>query len=173
LPLLRALPSITLPHPIGVEPNRRPTPFISPSSNGHPLASSPITVTLMKRCRPFPSPHRLPSPLSPLRPYKRCHHLGHFPRNVLPQLSPLIRAPSHQTPSTDAMIPFLSAAGATSPPRRPILASVSPALSPSPFPRRRGELWSCVAPLGELWSSSVPSVEKFTPRPLCFVQITT
>jgi hypothetical protein len=96
-------PSITLPHPVGVEPNRRPTPFISPSSNGWPLASSPVTGTLMKRHRPFPSPHRLPSPPSPLWPYKRCHHLGHFPHNVLPHLAPLIRALSRPTPSTDAV----------------------------------------------------------------------
>jgi hypothetical protein len=103
LPSLRAPSSIALLHPVGVEPNRRPTPFISPSSNGHPLASSPITGTLMKHHRPFPSPHRLPSPPSPLRPYKRCHQLGHFPPSILPHLAPLIRAPSHPTPSIDAV----------------------------------------------------------------------
>jgi hypothetical protein len=96
-------PSTEPPHPVGVELNRRPTPFISPSSNGRPLASSPITGTLMKHRRPFPSPHRLPSPPSPLQPYKRCHCLDHFPRSVLPHLAPLIRAPSCPTPSTDAV----------------------------------------------------------------------
>jgi hypothetical protein len=100
---LRAAPSITLPHPVGVESNRRPAPFISPSSNGSPLASSPVTGTLMKRRRLFPSPHRLPSPPSPLRPYKRCHDLGHFPRSILPHLASLIRALSHPTPSADAV----------------------------------------------------------------------
>jgi hypothetical protein len=57
----------------------------------------------MKRCRPFPSLRSLPSPLLPLQPYKRCHHLGHFPRSVLPHLALLIRAPSHPTSSTDAV----------------------------------------------------------------------
>jgi hypothetical protein len=103
LPPLHTPPSIALRHPVGVEPNRRPTPFISPSSNGHPLASSPVTGTLMKHRWLFPLPHRLPSPLSPLRPYKRCHHLSHFPHSVLPHLAPLIHAPSRPTPSTDAM----------------------------------------------------------------------
>jgi hypothetical protein len=103
LPLPRAPPSIALPHPVGVEPNQRPTPFISLSSNGRPLASSPVTGTLMKQCRTFPSPHHIPSPPSPLRHYKRCHHLGHFPRSVLPHLAPLIRAPSRPTLSTDAV----------------------------------------------------------------------
>jgi hypothetical protein len=95
--------SIALPHPVGVEPNQRPTPFIPPSSNGRPIASSPVTGTLMKRRRPFPSPHRLPSPPSALWPYKRCHHLGHFSRSVLPHLALLILAPSRPTPSTDAV----------------------------------------------------------------------
>jgi hypothetical protein len=103
LPPLRAPPSVALPHPVGVEPNWRPTPLISPSANGRPLASSPITGTLMKRHRLFPSPHRLPSPSSPLRPYKRCHHLGHFPCSILPHLAPVIRAPSRPTPSIDAV----------------------------------------------------------------------
>jgi hypothetical protein len=102
-PPLRAPPSIALPHPVGVEPNRRPTPFISPSSNCRPHASPPVTGMLMKCRRPFPSTHRLPSPPSPLRPYKRCHHLGHFPCSVLPHLAPLIRAPSRPAPSIDAV----------------------------------------------------------------------
>jgi hypothetical protein len=102
-PPLPAPPSIALPHPVGVELNRRPTPFISPSSNGHPLPSSLATGTLMKRRRSFPSSHHLPSPLSPLRPYKICHHLGHFPRSILPHLAPHIRAPSCPTLSTAAV----------------------------------------------------------------------
>jgi hypothetical protein len=102
-PPLCVPPSITLLHPVGVEPNRHPTPFIFPSSNGRPLASSPITGTLMKHRRSFPSPHHLPSPLSPLRPYKRYHHLSHFPCSVLPHLAPLIHAPSRPTPSTDVV----------------------------------------------------------------------
>jgi hypothetical protein len=53
--------------------------------------------------QPFPPPHHLPSPPSPLQPYKRGHHLGHFPCSVLPHLAPLIRAPSHPTPSIDAV----------------------------------------------------------------------
>jgi hypothetical protein len=109
-------PSTELPHPVGVELNRRPTPFISPSSNGRPLASSLIIGTLMKRRRPFPSPHRFPSPLSPLRPYKRCLLLGHFPCSILPHLAPLIRAPSCPTPSTDVV--FHSSPPSTQPRHR-------------------------------------------------------
>jgi hypothetical protein len=144
-------------HPVGVELKRRPTPFISPSSNGRPLTSSPITGTLMKRRRPFPSLHRLPSPLSPLRPHKRCHHLGYFPCSVLPHLAPLIRAPSRPTPSTDVV---LHSSPPPAQPRHLILASVGSAPSPFPSPRCRSELWCRVAPLGELRSSSVPPVHR-------------
>jgi hypothetical protein len=66
LPLRSTLSCAALPHPDGAEPKWRPTPFISPSSNGHPLASSSVTGTLMKHHRlPLDHPSPLPSAASP------------------------------------------------------------------------------------------------------------
>jgi hypothetical protein len=140
LPPLRAPPSVALSHPVGVELNRRPTPFISSSSNDCPLASTPVTGTLMKRHRPFPSPHRLPSPPSPLRPYKRCHRLGHSPpRPKLLRPSPL-PAPSLLSLRANRRRHHLTIAGLPPVPHRPSSPTVGTSKVSSSFSPTTSEL---------------------------------
>jgi hypothetical protein len=151
----------------------------------------------------FPSPHRLPSPPSPLQPYKRCHHLGHFPHIVLQNLAPLIRAPSRPTPSIDVV--FHSSPPPVQPhhraarfwprwaPRCRPLPPVLPQWALVPRGTARRALVELGAP-SPPWTMAPPGLptrglgplsfllknisfllysEKFTLRPPCFVQITT
>jgi hypothetical protein len=139
-PPLRAPPSVALPRPVGVEPNRRPTPFISPSSNGRPLTSTSVTDMSMKHRRAFLSPHRLPSPPSPLRPYKRCHRLSHSP--PCPKLlrpSPL-PAPSLLSSRANRRRYHLTVTGLPPTPHRPSSPTVGTPEVSSSFPPTAGEL---------------------------------
>jgi hypothetical protein len=147
LPPLHASPSVTLRHPIGVEPNRRPTPFISPSSNGRPLASTPVTGMSMKRRRSFPSPHCLPSPPSPLRLYKRCHRLSHStPRPKLLRPLPL-PAPSLLSSRANHRHHHLTVAGLPPAPHRPSSPTVgTPEVSSSFSPTADGLRLTGAAP---------------------------
>jgi hypothetical protein len=140
LPPLCVPPSVALPHPVGVEPNRRPTPFISPSSNGCPIASTPVAGTSMKRRRPFPSPHRLPSPPSPLRPYKRCHRLGHSPRRPKPLRPSPLSTPSLLSSRTNRRRHHLTVAGLPPAPHSPSSPTVGTPEVSSSFSSTAGEL---------------------------------
>jgi hypothetical protein len=139
-PPLCAPPSVALPHPVGVEPNRRPTPFISPSSNGCPLTSTPITDTSMKHRWPFPSPHRLPSRSSPLRPYKRCHCLGHSPPRPKPLRPSPLPAPSLLSSRANRRCHHLTVAGLPPAPHRPSSPTVGTPEVSSSFSPTAGEL---------------------------------
>jgi hypothetical protein len=128
-----------------------------------PLAPSLSEMTGIKLPPPLIGCLLQPFASSPRR-YKRSPEPWPFyPQHFAPSSSAY---PCPEPPNTEhrRRVPFLSATGATSPPRRPILASVSSAPSPSPSPRRRGELWCRVAPLGELSNelraSSVPPVHR-------------
>jgi hypothetical protein len=135
LPPLRAPPSVALRHPVRVEPNRGPSPFISPSSNGHPLASTPITGTSMKHRQSFPSPHRLPSPPSPLRSYKRCHRLGHSPPHPKPLRPSPLPAQSLLSSRANRCRHHLTVAGLPLALHRPSTPTVgTPEVSSSFFP---------------------------------------
>jgi hypothetical protein len=140
LPPLRAPPSVALPRPVGVEPNQRPTPFISPSSNGHHVTSTPVTGTSMKHRRPFPSPHRLPSPPSPLRPYKRCHPLGHSPPCPKPLRPSPLPASSLLSSRANHRRHHLTVTGLPLAPHRPSSPTVGTPEVSSSFSPTAGEL---------------------------------
>jgi hypothetical protein len=140
LPPFHAPPSVALLHPVGVEPNRRPTPFISPSSNGRPLASTPITGMSMKHRQPFPSPHCLRSPPSPLWPYKRCHRLSHSPPHPKPLRPSPLPALSLLSSRANRRRHHLTVAGLPPAPHRPSSPTVGTAEVSSSFSPTAGEL---------------------------------
>jgi hypothetical protein len=138
LPPLHTPPSVAHPHPVGVESNRRPLPFISPSSNGRPLASTPVTgIDEAPSAAPL---HRLSDPI------KRRHTPGHFHRTQ-------IRSPLPPSCPEPLVVEFA--------PPPPPLADARPSepLHPLAPPRVRIPVLSSCSPRchGEVPSTGTPA----------------
>jgi hypothetical protein len=97
-PLHHAPPCAALPHLGEVEPKRQVVPFKFTIKTTSPHLLFPRfifeTVTLNEHSPQVTA--SIPSAPLPLRPYKRCHHLGHFPRSALPHLTLPFHAPSRR-----------------------------------------------------------------------------